>query len=382
MSAGYIPSLERKKAYVDNLASLEGIDLSMLKWEFKLPTIELNIGWNVVFNFLLNLHLDLNLHFDMPSLDFEMPEFGDFFFDIETGLTFNEIFKVEKARYGISKYGKSIYVPEQVTSLPLRRCLWDLRYKTTEKDDLAWKQSAQTLGRWIAQLRKQLVAKDIADYYIDAMIDTLRVVEGKLLNVSYVGFAVVDACKVSPPASSVIKFKVRDVKDWTTELEFESLGIWDTHVDVARVGYSRVCDKYAGGSIAVKKGLIDNLVKRIEDFRKRSGFVEQYGVKTIYQRTFFYQKKDKMHWEGGEHQLRLQRIKNTIKQLLNNKGIIAQFRAAYLAFTQELYYLTYEPHRKFKKWKKLLTSDELVDKYVMMGLDKSLLLEIKGVIGR
>jgi len=380
MPVGYISPIERKLAYVDNLASWEGIDLSMLRWEYLLPSIELNIGWNVVFNFLLNLHLDLNLHFDTTILDFEIPQFTDFFINTETGEPFSKIIKVKKARYGIDKYNESIYDPEQVTSYSLQRCLWDLRYKTTEKDALAWKQSSKTLIKWIEQLKQQLLAKDIADYYIDGMIDMLRVVEGKLLNVSYVGFAVVDACKVSPPASSTNYFKIRDIIDWKKELVFETLGVWDTHVSIARVGYSRVCDKYAGGSISVKKELIDDLVNRIDDFRKRSGFVEQYEEKTIYQRIFFYQKKDKMHVSGGEHQLRLQRIKNTIKQLLNNNGIIAQFRAGYLAFAQELYYLMYEPHRKYKQWKKLLTSDELINKYVMMGFDKSLLLHIKEVV--
>ena len=87
-----------------------------------------------------------------------------------------------------------------------------------------------------------------------------------------------------------------------------------------------------------------------------------------------------MHVQGGHHQIRLQNLKNHIKRMLNEKGVIAQFRMAYLSFAQELYYLKYEPHRKYKQWKKILTDDELVNKYVRMGCDKNILNEIKEVV--
>jgi len=370
MSAGYIPSLERKKAYVDNLASLEGIDLSMLKWESELDLILQNTSFNVLFNYLLNLHLNLSLHFDMPELDFEMPNFIDFFTPLFE--------KIEKARYGISKYGKSIYDPEQVTSQSLQRLLWDLRYKTTDVDGATTKLTKKAVEQWITQLKKYLTQREVQDFYQDAMFEILALIEGKMSSVGYWDCAVWEVSVWSEE----YEFKTRFTDDWKSEHKLETLGVYEVQWDYARWDYARWGDEYEMGTIEVSEGLGDDLQQRIDEFHKRSGWVEQYEEKTIYQRIFFYQKKNKMHWKGGEHQLRLQHIINTIKQLLNNKGIIAQFRAAYLAFAQELYYLMYEPHRKFKQWKKILTSDELVDKYVMMGLDKSLLLEIKGVIGR
>jgi len=118
MPKPYKAPLERKTAYVDSLASDEGIHLSMLTWEFELPVIQINISFNVLFNFQINLYLGLNLHFDLPELDFEIPRFGDFFIDTETGLTFNEIDLVEKAKFGVSRYSCTIHICCFIPQIP------------------------------------------------------------------------------------------------------------------------------------------------------------------------------------------------------------------------------------------------------------------------
>jgi len=378
MPKPYKAPLERKTAYVDSLASDEGIHLSMLTWEFELPVIQINISFNVLFNFQINLYLGLNLHFDLPELDFEIPQFGDFFIDTETGLTFNKIDLVDKAKYGISRYNSSIYDPEQVSSKPLQRLLWDLRYKTTDKDGATVKLTSEAAKSWINQLKEYLTNKEVADFYQDAMFEILALIEGKLATTSYWDFAAFDVSVFGEED----KFKSRFTDDWRTDKELETVGVYDVHFDYCRFGYARFCEDYEGGSIEVKEELGDDLQKRIDDFHKRSGFVEQYGEKTIYQRVFFYQKKDKMHDKGGHHQIRLQNLKNHVKQMLNQEGVIAQFRTAYLAFAQELYYLYYEPHRKYKQWKKILSSDELINKYKRMGCEVNLLNKIKEVVER
>jgi len=378
MPKPYVDPLKRKLNYVENLASREGVDLSMLRWESIIPRIELNIGFNVTFNYLLNLFLNFQLHFELPELDFQIPDFGEFFIDLETGLKFNEIEKIEKARYGESKYGSSIYDPEQVSSKPLQRLLWDLRYKTTERDDLAYKHTSEALKKWIDELKRYLTEKEVLDDYQTAMLNVLAIVEGKMLTTSYFGFSVFDGSVFSEED----KFVARSTEDWKSESELETLGVFESHFDTTHFDYARFGDSYEHGTIAVDPALEDELHSRINEFQQRSGFVEQYGEKTIYQRIFFHQKEEQMHTHGGHHQIILQNIKNDVKRILNARGIITQFRMAYFAFAQEVYYLYYEPHRKYKQWKTILNDEELIEKYKRMGCDEGILKEIKEVVVR
>jgi len=354
MPKPYKTPLERKLKYVENLASDEGVELSMLRWESRLDEIMINISFNVIFNFLLDLHLDLDLHFELPDLDFklilpedydflidvgynvpeivdmdvidkyniEIPNYGDYFVDIDTGFTFNIIEKIDKAKYGKSKYGMAIYDPERVGSKPLKRLLWELRYKTTDKDGATIKLTGEALKKWVDQLKEYLTQREVEDYYQDVMMEILALVEGKMASVSYWDFAAFDVSVFSEKDT----FKSRFTDDWRTEKELETTGIYDVHFDFCRFDYARFSDSYEHGTISVKKELGDILQKRIDWFHKRSGIVEQYGHKTIYQRVFFHQKEDKMHWKGGHHQITLQNIKNHIKQMLNQEGVIAQFK--------------------------------------------------------
>jgi len=376
MPVPYKSPLERKLNYVHNLASEEGINLTSMVWAGEIDIILQNLSFNFLFNFLLDLYLHFNLYFNIPELDFEMPNFGDFFFDLETGLTFNQIEQIQKAQYGVSKYGMSIYDPEQVSSKPLKRLLWDLRYKTTDKDGATIKLSGESLKQWVSHLKEYLAEREVLDYYYDHMEEILALIEGKLSSVSYWDFACFDVSVFSDE----YKFKSRFTDDWRSEKELETTGIYDVHFDYCRFDYSRFSDSYEHGTIGVKEELGDDLENRIDEYHRRVGFIEQYGQKVLHQRVFFYQKEDKMHWEGGKHQISLANLKNEIKRLLNKEGVIVQFRMAYLAFAQELYYLTYEPHRKYKQWKKILTVDELINKYRRMGCDVDLLNKIKGEV--
>ncbi|RLG33796.1 hypothetical protein DRN97_04205 [Methanosarcinales archaeon] len=368
MPTGYKTPLERKLRYVEEIASREGIDLSMLKWEYELDEILKNISFNINFNFLLNIYLNLDLHFDMPSLDFEMPDFTDLFSP--------PFEKIGKAQYGVSQYNLSIYDPEQVTSQSLHRLLWDLRYKLTDVDGATIKLTSEAAKQWIEQLKQYLTEKGVANFYQDAMFEILALVEGKMSSVSYWDIAVFDVSVWSEED----KFRTRYTDDWRSEKELETTGVFDNHFDFCRFDFARFGDVYEGGTIKVSEELGEDLARRIDEFHKRSGWIEQYGQKTIYQRIFFYQKQDKMHWQGGHHQIRLQNLLNHIKRMLNEKGVIAQFRTAYLAFAQELFYHYYEPHRKYKQWRKILSQDELKNKYKRMGCDVEILDEIKEVV--
>jgi hypothetical protein len=87
-----------------------------------------------------------------------------------------------------------------------------------------------------------------------------------------------------------------------------------------------------------------------------------------------------MHYEGGSHQIKIQDVINRAKQILNEEGIIGIDRLNYLAFAQELYYLGYQPHKLWKRYRNMLTEEDLINKYINMKCQKNILDRIKGVV--
>jgi len=390
----FVDPLSRKLEYVKNLASIPGINLTMLKWEFILPKIEFNISFNVDFKFNIDLNLAWNFHFELPQLEFLPPQFE----------------KIEKARYGISKYGKAIYDPEQVTSERLDQLVWDTRYKTTEIDCPCWKYTGNSLLKYIQWIKDSLTPKGVKEEYLDGILGVIGLVEGQLLYAGYVGFSIVGLASVCPPLQyrggfcnyHYSKFKVRSFEDWNTEIELETIGVFQNWVGISRVGYCRVVADYATGRMQLPKELANDLSQRILDFWKRVGQapitkgldtevppeieeITKYcpPVKSlIYQRVFWYQRVEKMHWEGGKHQLRLQTAINEVKRLLNQAGVPGMFRMPYIQFAQEIFYQYYTPGRACKQWKKMLTEDDILEKYKRMGCNVELLQKIKEVMVR
>jgi len=362
----------RKYHYLVKLASTQGVELSMLRWESILKFIDLGIGWNLLYRMLLDMFLELNLHFDPSQFDW---------WDIAFEEQFTQPFmKIEKAKYGASKYNYSIYDPEQVTSQNLERLAWELRYKATEEDAAAWKQAGEALLKHLLIHKDFLLKRDVRESYAQAILDTLALVEGKLLSACYVGFNVVGISKVMPPRRSLTTFKLRNPQDWTSEMTFKTVYVYESHVGFSRVGYARVVSLNMPERNPLKRELSAKLLEEIRAFKQRVGMVQQGPYQVLYQRVFFHQREERLHWTGGEHQLRIQRIKNEVRRLLDEYGVIGNFRAGYIAFALELYYLNYDPHRLWKRWKKVLTEEELIEKYKKMGFDETILKAIKGLI--
>jgi len=384
MPKPYKSPLEKKLAYLLGLASVEGVDLASLKWSYIIPRIHFSISFNVLFNFMLNLYLSLSLHFHMPELDFEMPEFPKFFGILPEKIKYEEIEAIEKAQYGVTNYDYSYYDPKEARSVDLARCAWDLRYKTTERDTPAYKHTDKACGYWTEQYVSNLTSAGVRKEYAQAIVDAIAKAEGKILNSGYWDFAVFDVSKFveekKPTGPFKDVFKARSPEDWKTELELETLGVYECHWDWDRFDYARWGDTYEGMSIEVDPKLGEILQEKIEDFWKRTGIIEQHGQKVLYQRIFWWQRVQRMHEYGGKHQISLQYLKNDINRLLNQKGVPGMFKIPYLNFAQELYYMYYTPYRRYKQWRKVLTPDDLLAKYKNMGCDEEILKEIKGVV--
>jgi len=386
--------IDRKEKYIDFTTSLDWISLNMFIWEFSLPQIDLSIGFNISFNFLLDFHLALDLHFPSEEFDFEMPDFVSL------------LPRVEKAKYGITKYNKSYYDPPNVTAKDLARFLWNIRYQTTEKSIPSYKRFSHALKNYIETHKDILLSKNIAPYYVDAMIEKLLIAESKTLNCAYVGFSVVGVAKVVKKIERR-KYKMglrkqRWTDDYKTEKDVPTKYPYETQVNYARVNYARVLPEEKTYKEKILRPFSRDLAKRVKEFKMRASktpITKGLDVEvrpeireitkhipppkhTLYQRVFFLQKRDKMKWEGGKHQARLQNIIEHVKPILNKYGVHGNFRLGYIAFAKEYVYMYYKPHRKHKQWKRILTEDDLILKYKRMGCDEQILREIISTVNK
>jgi len=361
----YKSAKDRKTEYVDMLASTTGIDLAMLKWEINLDEIFRSIGFNILFRFYLDLFLQLDFHFDFSEFDFWDFDLREIF-----PVEFEEaIEKVEKARYGISEYGKSIYDPEQVTSQNYERMLWDQRYKLVHPDGHGARNIGPACRKIFDIYADFLRNKGVREEYIRGVEAVLPLVEGKIFTTSYFDFAIFD---VSPFADEK-KCTVRSTEDFETEIDLETERPYESYFDHSRFDYSR----FSGLPVEQAKKLAD----AIDEFQKRAGMVEQYGLKVLRPRVFGLQRTDRLHRVGGGEQVNLQHLINRVKIILDSQGVAGMMRNAYLSFAQELAYLGRGAHRKWKRWKEMLSPDDLIEKYKSMGCDEGILRTIRGVVG-
>jgi len=383
----------RKLRYVDNSpASDTGRGLSMLRWNIMLPKIFGNSAWSVYIRMLLDMLLPLNFHFVIPEMHFPPPEFTP------------DIPVIEKAVYGKSKYNESIYDPEQVTSFHLESAVWDFHYKAVQKCIPEYKSGGKALRTIYEYMRDMLISREISEGYAEGLFDTWAVVEAKAFYTSYVGFAIVDVTVVGERRESASHITARAPIDWETRVRLETYHLYECHVNFARVGYARVISKTEGISPDWMKLCSDEFIKRLEDFRNRVGgltLTVPYPTTILgssqpppvtfpinMQRLVWMRKRDDMHWKGGGHQIKLQKIINRVKRVLDRHGVIAQVRMMYINFAEELAYLEHPPEEekkpeewgRTKEWKKALTEDDLFLKYKKWGLEENILREIASVV--
>jgi len=392
--------IKRKLTYISQLASPEGIDLSMGRWSFRLPEIELSIGFNVVFRFLLDMYLTLNFHipselFDYHQIDFltsvALPKKAVYSYPVAVygNATYDSYYYADMAHQDpFSKYGESVYDPEQVTGTSLERFVWNMRYKTTYRDDIFWKSTSKALTDQLNINKDLIKEKGVNPDYADGLVDIIALVEGKIKDCAYFDFAIFDLSRFketpisAPMPRGTFKARLPDGVggDWKTEGEFETEFPYECHFDFARWDYARFYDT----GVTVKPPLPEYLDQVIREFHKRSGYVEieEQGVKynVLHQRVFMLPRVEKYHWEGGKHQLKLQRIINEVKRLLDRRGIAGNIRMGYISFAQQLAYLYYKPHKYWKHWRGMLTPEDLINKFKRLGLDETILGEIRRVV--
>jgi len=379
-----IEPYRRVHRYQEALAKPENISNVFLRWNAILPKIDLSIGFNITFRFLMDMFLALNLHFEPTLMEWELPEFGDF-------ITPKPL-KIGKLRVGYTKYGEGIVDPPEVNVTNLERLAWNFRYKTTDKSWGIERQFSKQLLFHFQTLREYMTKYDVRDVYADSILEVLSMIEGKLIRSAYVGFSVVDISRVAHKttilrvgkavygkslvdSTEVMEettpysvFQIRDTKDWKTYRILKSIKVYENHVGYAKVNYARVIKP----DMRIDPSLVQDLVNRIKEFRERT--------RPLWQGVFFLQRTQQFHRKGGRHQARLGFMYKSVKEILDKRGIFGFVRGAYQSFARELYYFKYKGHKKWKYWKEILSEEDIIEKYKRMGCDENILREIQRVI--
>ena len=379
--------LQRKLSYLHNFASLQGINLYGLKWESMLDYY-LSVGISsVVLRFLLDWDWTFDFHMDWSIFDQHPVNFLE--------QQEQPIPAVPKAVYGETKYDLCYYDPPEVTSQNLERFFYWLHTRLNEKDTFAVKRTQANLRQFINFWLDKFEQLGVSRQYLEGMREKLSVILSKIFNGAYVGFAVIGIARIP----NGYRYQVLDPEDWETLREVTTIFAYETHVGLSRAGYCRVslADVYPTGIVAIRASpqLQQHLEQAVEQKKRMDGLVKvgddppevpppevwtPTPIKLLYKRAFYFPRIEKLHWRGGEHQLAMQRMINQVKALLDQHGVIAQMRAAYVSFACELFNLQHRGHVKYKHFKKLLTPDDLVEKYKRFGCDVDLLQAIRGVV--
>ena len=354
----------RKLIYVEKVARDLGIVCTGWRFEQLLDHIRQLIGYNVLLRFYMNLFGQLCLGFS-----FELTEF----FRIEMRKLFTpELVGLEKARYGISRYGMCIYDPTQVTGKELEYWCWDMSYHTTSHVAPEYKQIAKTVKNYITVEKEVLQRLGIRDFYTDALESCISWAEGKVKECAYWGFACWD---VSPWMEAREKsperfwYKLRDYVDWVTEKELETITVFESNWDYSMWDFAL----WTPEPLSPKPELEEHLANTVNEFFKR--------VEPLWQAVFLLQRMDRLHHRGGYHQIRMQQLINSAKTVLCRHGVPVTQHHAYISALLELAYMYHDSSRHYKTWKKVLSPQDWLHKWTRMGLREDILRELASLLG-
>ena len=356
--------LERKKKYVEKTATPEAAVSVSHRFSQLKDFIDFRIGFESLYRLLMDIYLNFNLHLDYSQFEWNPINFLDF----TTGLFQQGFEKIEKAKYGVSKYGEAIVDPEAVSPKNLERLAWELTYKATDRVTTSYKHRAKTLMDYLDTLREILVGRGLAQHYFENIGRVIAKVEGKVLNQSYWGFGIWDGTVWGEED----KYTMRLADDWLSLVDVETINAYECNWDMDSWDYARWVDEEGDGETIWTEEVEEFLDSKIKEFQDRT--------EPTWQGVFFLQKLDQLHMGGGYHQIRLSGLIRRAKAILYRRGVDAIRVAMYIAFLNELAYLYHESSRKYKQYRAMLTKDDVIRKYERMGLDREILEELANLI--
>jgi len=351
----YLPFKEliwRKLIYLEKCTTFRGILSTYYRFTALQELIQWLISYNVLFRFVLDLNLNLLAH--LPSIEFT-------FFKIDFRDQFTIPFeKIEKARYGMSRYDTSIYDPPTITPTDLEQLIWDLTYHTTKHDALEYRHHASTLKQYIFLVREQLRRHEFAEHYLNTIESIISLTEGKVLKSGYWGVACWDVSAWTEEIEQYSVFDARSIEDWKTVSKLESIFVGESWWEVTSWDYSRWIDVDA----EIKPELEDFLDNTIKDFWKH--------VEPLYTGYLLLSRSEQLHYQGTKHQLHQANIIRQVKKIVNQYGVPSIQVQSYIAFALELSYRA--------RYKGKLEVDDIVMKYERLGLNREILLKIVEMI--
>lgn len=382
---GMFPSnpATRKFNYETAVSNFTSIELSAFEWEFEFPEYQFDWVLNFDFNFLINLDLSLDL-----SLDFDLlMEFRDFY--IELGFDFEYL---EKAVFDETKYEYSYCDPPNLEPRDLIKFAYTIRKKYLDKVGYDYKYTQDAMKKILDSERTVIERMGLDRNVAEYIVRRILISEAKLKSLSYVGFGIVGIMPVASPVENgegVGRITCRDPDEFEPTIQAETISPYESHVGFMMVGYSRVSPPPE--ELYVIKGsdenratvpieVADTLKENIDNGRMELGVIEiptEQGTLTIMPaRSYMHRSAEQKALKGGKHQAMMQNVILFVSKVCNKYGIVGHERITYQNFANELKYYRHRGVRKAKTYKDDADVNSIVDKYVKLGCNRNVLIEI------
>jgi len=380
-----VDEIIRKHNYEETFTNISSIERIAFKWEFEFPEYVFDWTLNFEFNFLIDLLID----FDISITDWYSQNFEEFIPEYET---------LQKGRYGISRYGYAYFDPPTITPLDTLKFAKELRKKFLNKIGYEYRFSKDTMKGLVNAYLSMLENEGVSKAFTEFIKSKLLIAESKLRYNSYVDLAIVGFSTVLPAtqgSTGVGISVIRDRETFEPECFLENNGILDTVVGYAHVGYSHLSIPREAMYIeygseenkpAIPPTLRDEYLETMDMGRNMLGVVDiVYQGKQLPHlpaRRRLLMKGKEIALKGGVHQAIMQSYIQKVKQILDREGIVGTQRLNYISFANEVLYLRYEGNRKNKTWKRNISIDSLVEKYITLGAKEDILWKVVKICQR
>lgn len=381
--AGRTAVSTRKHNYEKSMSNMRDIENYMFRWEFVFPEYQFDWTLNFEFNFLINLNLNFDLVLDPDVVNQIAQLYLDYGFEFE---------KVEKGYYGISRFGRAYFDPPDITPNDLISIAKEIRKKFLNDIGYEYRFSNETMNKIIESLSTILDKHNISPIFVRYMINKILIAESRLRYNSFVNFAVVDYSIVLTPtggSTGIAIMGLRSPDTFKEELFSECNTPFDTVVEMAIVNISHVnldrellYTEYGAekNELMLPESLVNELSENIDKGRLYLGAVDilvgNQKISYLPARHRQLYNKDKIALRGGIHQAKMQNVINKVKAILDEEGIAGVERLNYISFANELLYLNHKGVRKAKQWKRSISADELIEKYISLGAKEDTLWRV------
>lgn len=343
-----VEMLYRKLRYLFKFGSTQALHGYYLVYDRLHDELIRRFSWSAIFRMIVDQYLRLMFGFEPDWLKYNPFKWEEFIAIPIQVPTFT--------RFCYSRFNNTFLYDVKVDPLTLEYWLWDLSYKWFKHATSDYKH----FGNY-AKLMRDVFTYLASTYGFDInfltyMVTAISLAFAKIRIASFWDVAVWDSSVWSEDYVKTIH-----PLEPEREEQVESTSTYDSHWDFAYWDYSQ----WSAGSFPFKPEIGDVLDKKMEEFAKRIG--ELYATLVIAKAL------DRIHYRGSEKQLYLKYIYNKLSPLLDRLGVPATQKHLYFSFAEEIVFIRHVKYRKTKYWKQYLSEEDVVEKYVKLGLSRDVL---------